>query len=87
MHPGKWHFFDGQSQGSWGPPQFLHCLVLVPLRWAFWSSLIWRINDAVEVSLGLVVAEEFLDDEGVWGPFPLDPSPSLRLSATTLILS
>jgi hypothetical protein len=64
VQPGKWHFFDGQSQESWGPPQFLHFFVLTPLRWAFCSSLIWRIKEAVDVSLGLVVVEEFLDDDG-----------------------
>ena len=41
----------------------------------------------MDVSLGLVVTDDPLNNEGVWGPFPLWPRPSLRLSATILILS
>ena len=87
VQPGKWHLLDGQSQESCGPLQFLHFLVWLPEGWDFWSSLIWRIRDAVDESLGLVVVDEPRDDEGVCGPLPLDPRPSLRLSATILILS
>ena len=41
----------------------------------------------MDESLGLVVVDEPLENEGVLGPLPLDPRPSLRLSATILILS